>query len=87
VKRIVLRGADETREMPVDPPSLTRGWWAVDCDGQVMSRWTGGKAVLTLPAMSGHVMLEIHLASSMIYVAEAARAGGTEQRAAALVHE
>jgi hypothetical protein len=55
VKRIVLRGADETREMPVDPPSLTRGWWAVDRDGQVMSRWTDGKAVLTLPAMGGHV--------------------------------
>jgi hypothetical protein len=52
-----------------------------------MGRWTDGKAVLTLPAMSGHVMFEIHLASSMIYVAEAARAGGTEQLATPLVHE
>ena len=71
----------------MDHPSLTRGWWAADRDGQVMSRWTDGKAVLTLPAMSGHVMLEIRLASSMIYVAEAARAGGTEPHAAAFVHE
>jgi hypothetical protein len=37
VKRIVPRGTDETREIPVDHPSLTRGWWAADRDGQVMS--------------------------------------------------
>ena len=80
VKRIVLRGADETREVPVDHPDLTRGWWGVERDGQIMSRWTDGEAVLPLPAMRGTVMLEIHLAGSMIYVVDAAPEGGTERR-------
>jgi Hint domain len=79
VKRIVLHGADELREVPVDHPDLTRGWWAAERDGQVMSRWTDGEAVLPLPAMSGNVILEIHLAGSMIFVVE----DRTERRAAA----
>ena len=57
VKRIVLRGVDELREVPVDHPELTRGWWAVERDGQIMSRWTDGEAALPLPAMRGIVML------------------------------
>ena len=48
-----------------------------------MSRWTDGEAVLSLPAMSGIVMLEVHLAGSMIYAADAVPADGTERRAAA----
>ena len=83
VKRIVLRSADELREVPVDHPDLTRGWWAVERDGQVISRWTDGEAVLPLPAMRGIVMLEIHLAGSMIYAMDAASDDGTERRAAA----
>jgi Hint domain len=82
VKRIVLRGADELREIPVDHPDLTRGWWAVERDGQVMSRWTDGEAVLPLPAMRGNVMLEIHLAGAMTYVEDAAPEGETERGAA-----
>ena len=82
VKRIVLRGADELREIPVDHPGLTRGWWAVERDGQMMSRWTDGEAVLPLPAMRGTVMLEIHLAGAMTYVVDAAPEGETERRAA-----
>ena len=83
VKRIVLRGADETREVPVDHPDLTRGWWAVERDGQIMSRWTDGEAVLPLPAMSGHVMLEIHLAGSMTYAVDAAPEAAPARLAAA----
>jgi Hint domain len=79
VRRIVLRGADELREVPLDHPELTRGWWAVERDGRVMSRWTDGEAVLPLPAMRGIVMLEIHLAGSMIFAVE----DRTERRAAA----
>jgi hypothetical protein len=45
VKRIVLRGADEVREVPLDHPDLTRGWWAVERDAPMMSRWTDGEAV------------------------------------------
>ena len=83
VMRIVLRGADELREIPLDHPDLTRGWWAVERDGQIMSRWTDGEAVLPLPATQGTVMLEIHLAGSMTYVLDAVPASGTERRAAA----
>ncbi len=71
VKRIVLRGPHELREIPVDHPDLTEGWWAVERDGQVMSRWTDGHAVLPLPGMAGDVILEIHLADPMTYVVEA----------------
>jgi hypothetical protein len=83
VKRIVLRSAEEMREVPVDHPDITRGWWAVERDGQMMSRWTDGEAVLPLPAMSGTVMLELHLAGTMIYAVNAAPEDGTERRAAA----
>ncbi len=62
VKRIVLRSAKELREIPIDHPDLTGGWWAVERDGQIMSRWTDGEAVLPVPAMRGQVMLEVHLA-------------------------
>ena len=83
VKRIMLRSADELREIPVDHPDLTRGWWAVERDGQIMSRWTNGEAVLPLPEMSGHVMLEIHLAGSIIYTVDVATEDGAQQRVAA----
>ena len=79
VKRIVLRSADESREIPVDHPDLTQGWWAVEHDGQIMSRWTDGEAVL--PAMRGHVMLEIQLAGSMSYALDALPAGKAERLA------
>jgi hypothetical protein len=39
--------------------------------------------VLPLPAMSGTIKLEIHLAGSMIYTVDAAPEDGTERRAAA----
>ena len=83
VKRIVLRGASDLREVPVDHPDLTRGWWAVERDGQIMSRWTDGDAVLPLPEISGNVTLEVHLAGAMTYVVDAASEGGFERRAAA----
>jgi hypothetical protein len=82
VKRIVLRGTGEMQEVPVDHPDLTRGWWAVEQDGPMMSRWTDGEAVLPLPAMRGHVVLEIHLAGAMTFVEDAVPTGGVERRAA-----
>jgi hypothetical protein len=71
VKRIVLRGENELREVPMDHPGLTKGWWDIERDGQIMSRWTDGDAVVPLPAMNGHVMLEVHLAGEMVYAVEA----------------
>jgi hypothetical protein len=70
VNRIVLRGENELREVPMDHPSLTKGWWDIERDGQMMSRWTDGDAVVPLPKMDGHVMLEVHLAGEMIYAVD-----------------
>jgi hypothetical protein len=81
VKRIVLRDADETREIPVDHPDLASGWWPIERDGQMMSRWTDGEAALPLPAMRGNLMLEIHLAGAMTFVVDVAPEGETERRA------
>ena len=83
VNRLVLRSANEVSEIPLDHPGLTEGWWAVERDGQVMSRWTDGDAVVPLPATSGTAMLEIHLAGAMTFVEEAVPMGGAERRAAA----
>ena len=82
VKRLVLRGADETNEVAMDHPDLTRGWWAVEHDGPIMSRWTDGEAVLSLPTMRGTVVLEVHLAGAMTYVLDAGFEGVTERRIA-----
>jgi hypothetical protein len=69
VERILLRGASEIREVPLDHPALSRGWWAVEQDGTALRRWTGGNAVLPLPKMGGPMMLEIRAsAGGMIYL-------------------
>jgi hypothetical protein len=70
VQRIVLRGTNELREIPMDHPQLTEGWWDIERDGQMMSRWTNGDAVVPLPAMDGPIMLELHLAGGMTYTVE-----------------
>jgi hypothetical protein len=64
VERIVLRGADEVREVPVDHPSLSRGWWAVERSGTALHRWTDGDAMLPLPEMAGPAMLEVRAGSA-----------------------
>ena len=79
VERIVLRNANELREVPVDHPGLTRGWHAVERDGVALRRWTSGDAVLPLPTMAGPTMLEIRASSGgMAYLTGAEQ----EQRAA-----
>jgi hypothetical protein len=82
VKRIVLRGMDDLREIPMDHPGLTEGWWDIERDGQMMRRWTNGDAVVPLPKMAGPVMLELHLAGEMVYVEEAEPQGQPERRVA-----
>ena len=82
VKRIVLRDGDETREVPMDHPTIARGWWDIEHDGPMMSRWTDGAAVLPLPPMRGPIMLEIHLAGAMTFLEDAVAVDRIERRAA-----
>jgi hypothetical protein len=75
VERIVLRGATEVREVPIDHPGLARGWWEVESNGTAMRRWTNGEAVLPLPASQGPTMLEIRASNGgMAYLTATDRA-------------
>jgi Hint domain len=72
VERIVVRSANELREIPVDHPGLSQGWHAVERDGVALRRWTTGDAVLPLPTLGGPTMLEIRANNGgMGYVVEA----------------
>jgi hypothetical protein len=82
VGRIVLRSAEEVREVPVDHPDLAKGWWAVEREGRAICRWTDGAAMLPLPTMRGDLILEVHLAGAMTYVVETAPAGEATRHAA-----
>ncbi len=80
VERIVLRGANELREVPVDHPGLSQGWHVVERDGVALRRWTNGDAVLPLPVLGGPTMLEIRAGGGgMAYVTDT---GEQDQRAA-----
>ena len=59
VERILLRGASEMLEIPLDHPALSEGWWTAEQDGTALRRWTAGDAVLPLPPIDGPTMLEI----------------------------
>jgi hypothetical protein len=75
VERIVLRGANELREVPVDHPGLSKGWHVVERDGVALRRWTSGDAVLPLPVLGGPAMLEIRAdGAGMAYVTDADQA-------------
>ena len=63
VMRIVLRTAHEVRDIPLDHPALSQGWWAVEQCGTSFRRWTNGDAALPLPAFDGIAMLEVHAGS------------------------
>ena len=82
VTRIVLRGASEFYDMPVDHPDLSEGWWSVERGGVSMGRWTDGEAVLPLPAFSGATMLEVRLGGEMTYVTTVEPEAETERKAA-----
>jgi hypothetical protein len=74
VERIQLRTGDEVRDVPLDHPELSQGWWAVERSGYAMRRWTDGDAFLSLPASNNAVMLEIRASASGIsYVKDADR--------------
>jgi hypothetical protein len=75
VERIVLRSTTEVRDVPIDHPSLSQGWWAAERNGTAMRRWTNGEAVLPLPPFHGPTMLEIRASNGgMAYLTGSNRA-------------
>jgi hypothetical protein len=67
VTRIVLRTGAETRDIPLDHPSLSLGWHPVERNGTDTWRWTDGRAQLPLGALSAPAVLELYLTGSMTY--------------------
>lgn len=69
VSKLVFRSGARQCVIPVDHPSLNRGWHSVEHDGPVCWRWTAGDAVLPVPASmrSGPLTVEIHTTGAMQY--------------------
>jgi hypothetical protein len=64
VIRITLLGANALKDVPLDHPSLSQGWWALERDGVTMRRWTNGNAVLPLLAAQDTRFLTIKVANA-----------------------
>ncbi len=72
VERILLTSGDDVEEIPVDHPSLSRGWWDAERRGTRLQRWTDGDATIPLPG--GPVLLELVIVGTVSYVLPAAEA-------------
>ncbi len=72
VERVRLNQGSDVLDIPLDHPSLTQGWWAVEREGDLLRRWTGGAAVLPLPALDGPAILEIAIAQGCMQYKRAA---------------
>jgi hypothetical protein len=82
IARLVLRSEHDVRDIPIDHPDLTTGWWAVERDGSALRRWTDGNAVLPLPPFDGWAVLEVYLGGEMTYVLDAAPEASATRAAA-----
>jgi hypothetical protein len=71
VTRVSLRDAGGIRQIPLDHPDLSQGWWALERYGSELRRWTDGNAILPLPALDGPTVLEVRAsAGGMAYVTD-----------------
>lgn len=61
VSRITLRGGCGRMDVPLDSPSIHRGWWAVERERLMLRRWTTGDAVLPLPVGTDPCVLELRV--------------------------
>ncbi len=73
VRRLILDDGTERREIPVDHPALSRGWWETEQADGGLVRWTDGAATFALPV--GTCTVEVELSGEMHYPFEAARSG------------
>ena len=73
VRRIRVSETGEVRDVPLDHPDVTDGWWAVEGDGADAWRWTSGDAVLPTGTDSARI-IEITAGCLDAYLEESARA-------------
>jgi Hint domain len=73
VERVRLTDMSGVQDVPLDHPSLSQGWWAVERNGLELCRWTTGRAVVALPPLDGPAVVEIAASvCGLAYRAEAA---------------
>jgi hypothetical protein len=65
VRRLRIHGDDGLRDIPVDAPALTSGWWTAEHAPGGLWRWTDGAASVPVPA--GATMLEVELHAAHRY--------------------
>ena len=71
VTRMVARTQAGQMVIPADHPALAHGWHPVETDGASSWRWTDGNAELSLGALDGPAILEVHVGSTPRYIVEA----------------
>ena len=82
VARIRVTAEGELREIPVDHPALSDGWWNVEQSGNAMWRWTDGRGRLEL-GTRGHAVLDVEFLDLPCHPAEAPDRSIAARRAAA----
>jgi hypothetical protein len=65
VNRVVWYDAGGPHDIPLDHPSLGRGWWDVEREGGRSHRWTDGDAELHIPRHAS--ALDLHVAGGMVW--------------------
>ena len=56
-----LQHGSRWRDIALDDPALSRGWWAVESEADGPRRWTDGAAWLPAPDAAGPALLEIRI--------------------------
>jgi hypothetical protein len=65
VHRISVRRGLLHSDIALDDPSLTDGWWDVECDAATMWRWTDGD--VALPCAGGPAVIELLIGGTLRY--------------------
>ena len=80
VRGIVVRDELGRRDIAMDHPMLTGGWWHPERSGSLLARWTDGEA--RLPRVDGPAILEVDVCATGQYAAgDGSVAGGRVHKA------
>jgi hypothetical protein len=81
IRHIVLTQGNERRDISVDHPALTNGWWPIERTRTSMGRWTDGGGALDIVVPAGRWKLEVDLEGEMHYPLAAASKRPTRRSA------